>query len=210
MKRKEDIEQQISEIRKELQSTPEDPQLLHDLGIGLFLIGNYRESAEVLRRAVQLRPDNVSYRFNLGNAYAEMEDYGLAKSAYMDALDRDPSHIPSLTHLADLYEQTGEPEKAGELFGYVTRLAPGNALGFFNLGNFLLRQNLHIEAVKEYEKAIQIDPEFTDAYYTIAWVLKEAGAAEPAITYAKEGLKLNPESEELKKLLVEVQNGAGN
>lgn len=210
MNRKEDIEQQISEIKQDLQTTPENPQLLHDLGTGLYLIGNYRESAEVLLKAVQLSPDNVSYRFNLGNAYTEMEEYGLAKSAYMDALDRDPSHIPSLTHLADVYELTGEPEKAGELFGYVTRLAPENALGFFNLGNFLLRQNLHIEAVKEYQKAIEIDPDFTDAYYTIAWILKEAGAAESAIKYAKEGLKTDPESDELKKLLIEAENRAGN
>ena len=101
--------------------------------------------------------------------------------------------------MADCYEIIGQPSKAHELFQYLVRLDPDNALSHFNLGNFFLRQNQHIEAVKCYEEALKRDSDFTDALYNIGWVLHQAGAYIEALRYTEKGLKSDPVNEDLIK-----------
>lgn len=206
MSSEEYINSQIKKIEAELEENPQNPSLLNDLGVGYFLIGEYEKATKPLKAAVEINKKNSTYLFNLANSYSELEQYELAQKFYLDALDLDPEHIPSLTNLADCYEASGDLENAEELFTYVTKLAPENALAFYNLGNFQLRQNQHIKAVKNYEKAISLEESFVDAYYNIAWVLTEVKAFEEALNYAKKGLEINSNHSDLKKILNKIRS----
>jgi len=203
------IKRQIKKIRLELKDNPKNHSLLNDLGVGYYLMGDYEKAVKKLKIAVDLKPGNASYLFNLANAYSELEKYSLAINFYLDALDHNPGHIPSLTNLADCYEACGDLNKAEELFEYITKIAPENALAFFNLGNYQLRQNRHIDAVNNYKKTIELETSFVDAYYNIAWVLTEVKAFDEALNYAEKGLKLDPDHEDLKKILTKIRNNIG-
>lgn len=200
------ILEQISQITDQLQDNPDDAELIHDLGVGYLLLGKYEESIEILRKAVSLSPGDKTYLYNLGNALAEAESYLKAIEIFYQVLDIDAAHIPALNNLADCYEKAGDSEKAFEIFDYITRIAPDNALSFFNLGNFLLRNNRHIEAVKCYALAIDIEAGFTDAYHNIAWILSEANALKEAEEYALKGLETDAENEDLIELLRKIRN----
>lgn len=186
------IEEEIDTILDELKTDPENPRLIHDLGVGYLLLGRLSNAIIQLKKAVRLDRSVASYHFNLGNAYAENEQYRQAIAAYHEAVDLQPNHIPSLNNLADCYEVTGDAEKALELFQYLVKVAPDEAVSHFNLGNFFLRQNRHIEAVKCYEQALERDWRFTDAYYNIAWVLEQAGALEESLEFTNRGLSVDP------------------
>lgn len=197
---------QLEIIESELSTDRRNPELWNDHGVGLHLLGRYREAAESFRSALKLNKTNPTYHYNLANSYMELNEIENAISCYLEALEYQPNHIPSLNNLADAYELTGQPHKSHELFHYLTRIQPDDPLSHFNLGNYLLRQNNHIEAVKCYEKTIHLDKNFTDAYFNIAWVLKRAGAIHEAVSYAKKGLALDPEHEDLQILLVELES----
>lgn len=209
MSSEEYIKNQIKKIKGELENTPKNHSLLNDLGVGYYLIGEYEKAADQLKSAVDISPENATYLFNLANVYSELEEYALAKTFYLDALEINPGHIPSLTNLADCYEASGELENAEELFEYITKLAPENALAFFNYGNFLLRQNQHIKAVKNYEIAIDLEESFVDAYYNIAWVLTEVKAYDEALAYAKKGLEQDSNNSDLLEILGKIRNNLG-
>lgn len=200
------INKQISSIREEIQEQPENASLYNDLGVGLMLAGRYDEAIQELQKAIVIDSDNPSYLYNLGNAYAENEEFEYAIKYYHDVLEINPDHIPTLNNLADCYEARGMKEKAFEIFSYTAKIAPQNALAHFNLGNFLLRNNRHIEAVKCYKRAVEIEDTFTDAYHNIAWILKEVGALEEAEKYAKAGLRTDPENSDLGELLSDIRN----
>ena len=200
------IRNQITKIEQELKTNPGNPDLIHDLGVGYYLLGKYVNSIIQLKKAIKLSPGKVSYHFNLGVSYGENEQYDMAIQTYLTALDIDPNHIPSLNNLADCYEMTGDDEKAHEIFHYLIRLAPSNALTHFNLGNFFLRKNQHIDAAKCYEKTLELDSEFTDAFYNIAWILKESKAYKNALEYAEKGLGTDPNHEDLKSISAELRN----
>jgi tetratricopeptide (TPR) repeat protein len=200
LKNEAEIRQQISIIQQELKDKPKSASLLHDLGIGHYLLGELSESIQYLKKAVDLAPNKVAFLFNLGNAFNENDQPDLAIDIYLRALDQNPNHIPSLNNLADCYELVGQPDKAHELFHYLTRINGENALSHFNLGNFFLRQNQHIDAAKCYEEAIKRDESFTDAYHNIAWILHQAKADVEAMEYIQKGLKSDPGHEEMLKL----------
>jgi tetratricopeptide (TPR) repeat protein len=203
------IKNQIKKIKDELENSPKNHSLLNDLGVGYHLLGEYEKAMYPLKSAVDINPENATYMYNLANVYAELEDYALAKKFYIDALQINPEHIPSLTNLADCYEASGELENAKELFEYITKLAPENALAFFNFGNFQLRQNQHIQAVKNYEKAIVLEESFVDAYYNIAWILTEVQAYDEALTYAEKGFDVDPNHTDLLEILSKIRNNLG-
>lgn len=206
MSSEEYINHQLNEIYLQLEEHPENPDLIHDLGVGYYLLGNYEKAISLLKEAVHREPKNKNFLYNLGNAYAEAEHYNQATEVYYRVIDIDGNHIPSLNNLADCYEKMGSDEKAFEIFEYITRMAPDNALSHFNLGNFLLRKNRHIEAVKCYRKAIEAEPSFTDAYHNIAWILNEAKALKEAEKYAQDGLITDPKNSDLIKLLGKIRN----
>lgn len=209
MSEKKTILKEIDLIKKELKDSPESPSLLNDLGVGHFLIGEYSASLKALEMAVRLEPKNSTYLFNLGNTYSEADQFDQAISCYLQALEVNPSHIGSLTNLAHCYEETEDKNKAYEVFSYIVKTAPDDPLSHFNLGNFLLRQNRHIEAVKSYEHSLLLDSGFTNAYYNIAWVLQQARVFGKAEEYTLSGLKTDPKNEELKQLLADIRSEAG-
>lgn len=198
-----EIKNRITEIERELQEAPDDASLLNDLGVGYFLLGEFGQSITYLKKAATLQP-TASYHFNLGNAYAESQNPEAAMESYMDALELEPSHIGALNNLADLYEMAGDENKAHELFHYIMHINPDDPVSHYNLGNFFLRQNQHIEAAKCFEEAINRDGTFTEAYYNIAWILLKAKAYSEAMDYARKGLKVNPEHELLLELKDEI------
>lgn len=193
------IEEKLSEILEELEKDQNNSELLNDLGVGYYLKGDYNEAEKALEKAISLKKSS-KYFYNIGTVYAESGNNAMAIRSFMEAIDLNPSHIPSLNNLAEQYEISGEIDKAGELFNYIVKINPGNSLSHYNLGNFLLRKNDHVDAAKCYEEAIKCNPNFTEAYYNIAWILYKAGALEESIRYTESGLNTDPDHEELLRL----------
>jgi tetratricopeptide (TPR) repeat protein len=200
---------QIENIKLQLEKSPKNPELLNDLGVGYYLLGEYEESISELKKAVSEDPENKTYVFNLANSCSEAEQFDRAIPLYHDVIEKDPEHIPSFNNLADCYEAIGDLEKAQELFEYITNIAPDNALSHFNLGNFKLRNNNHIDAAKCYQKAIECEPGFIDAYYNIAWILTEVKAFENALEFIDQGLAIDPDHDDLKELRSKISNKLG-
>lgn len=206
MKDENQIKKEIELIQEELNGQPDNPELINELGVGYYLLGQYSNSIIQYKKALKLDPGKAKYHFNLANAYFENNQPNQAIEAFMDAIDIDPGHIPSLNNLADVYEASGNLDKAFELYEYLVRLSPDEALAHFNLGNFYLRQNQHIEAVKCFETTLEKDEKFSDAYYNIAWVLQQAKVFEKAFEYVQKGIEIDPEHSGLLDLKKELKD----
>lgn len=200
-----EIRSQLRELNHQADEQPDNPELYNNLGVGHYLLGEYEVSIGYLQKAIHLKSD-PSYLFNLANSYAESGNPEKGIEIYLKVLDSNPDHIGALNNLADTYETVGEYKRAHELFTYITQIQPDEALSHFNLGNFFLRQNQHIEAAKCYETAIERDEIFVDAYYNIAWILYRAKALEESKKYIKKGLKIDPYNEDLNELLEKIRN----
>lgn len=194
-----DIRETLSEIESELRLGTSSAELLNDAGVGYYLLGELNQSLEYLREAAK-NSETASILFNLANVYSGLHETGHAIATFLKVLEKDPGHIGALNNLADEYESKGDVDKAHELFHYLTHLQPDKALSHFNLGNFFLRQNQHIEAAKCYEKALEKDKTFVDAYHNIAWILYKSKAYGESMRYIDEGLSFDNGNEDLLNL----------
>jgi tetratricopeptide (TPR) repeat protein len=198
-----ELKNQLQIILNEIKSGSASGEAYNDAGVAYYLLGEFGKSEFYLKKALEISRKS-SWLFNLANTYSALNRPHMAIDTYLQVLENNPSHIGSLNNLADEYEKTGEADKAHELFHYLSHIQPDEALSHFNLGNFFLRQNQHIEAAKCYEAAIKKDPEFTDAYFNIAWILYESKAYKEAEEYINKGLDTDaehPESLELREKL---------
>ena len=65
--------------------TPRDANLFTDWGYSCFLQNKYTEAEKHLRHALELKPDHVKARINLGMALGQQERYQEAFKAFRDA-----------------------------------------------------------------------------------------------------------------------------
>lgn len=189
----EEIERQMSNIRRELEEAPDDPELLNELGVGHHLLGEYEEAEKCFVRAIEENPGGHAAYYNLANTCVEMERIEEAVNHYLDALDRKADFVPALNNLADIYRMAGEEERALELFEYITRLEPEEPTGFFNLGNHLLRMNDTVKAGRAYKRVLELDEGYYEAWNNIGFILKHLGKYEEAIPYYEQCLEIKPD-----------------
>jgi len=202
-----EIRETLSEIESELNNEDTTANLLNDAGVGYYLLGEMDKALDYLQQASS-KKETAGILFNLANTYSGLNRPTESINTYLRVLEKDPGHIGALNNLADEYEQTGDLDKAHELFHYLTHLQPDKALSHFNLGNFFLRQNQHIEAAKCYRKTLENDSSFVDAYHNIAWILFQSKAFEEAMRYTGEGLSVdsnNSDLQSLEKKIAEAQ-----
>jgi tetratricopeptide (TPR) repeat protein len=195
----------LDQIEEELSDGEATAELLNDAGVGYYLLGELSQSRDYLETAAGME-ETPSILFNLGNTYSELNQPELAIDTFLRVLDADPNHVGALNNLADEYEALGEPEKAHELFHYLTNLQPDEAISHFNLGNFFLRQNQHIEAAKCYEAALKADKTFVDAYHNIAWILYKSAAYSDSMRYIEKGLEIENNHNDLTELKQSVMD----
>ncbi len=186
------IEQQIEEIKYELDDNPGDSSLLNELGVGYHMLGEYRNAVQSYQKALKKDPANHQIHYNLANTFFELEVIEKAVNHYLDALDHKPDYVPALNNLADIYELADEQKRARELFEYITKIKPSDPMGFFNLGNHHLRNNNTVEAGSCYKKVLELDSEFHEAYNNIGLILKHVGKYEEAIEYYEKCLEIEP------------------
>ncbi|MFT5731246.1 MAG: tetratricopeptide (TPR) repeat protein, partial [Desulforhopalus sp.] len=82
------------------------------------------EAKSLLRRAVDVNPNNSDAHFNLGKLFTQSKDYALAVVSYQNATRLDPGLTDAFFNLGYIYATTGNYIDAEETFIRVVQLAP--------------------------------------------------------------------------------------
>jgi tetratricopeptide (TPR) repeat protein len=85
-----------------------------------------------------------------------------------EARKSDPSDLNLLLNEAQLYIKLEQMEKFGALMQEAIKLDPNNPTLFFNLGVVNQNEGKTSDAINYYKRAIELDPEYGDAYMNLA------------------------------------------
>ena len=88
--------------------------------------------------------------------------------AVQEARKASPGDLNLLLTEADLYIKLKRMDKFGELMEDAVKMDPKNPVLYYNLGVVNFNQNRIEDAKKYYSKAIELKPDYTDAYMNIA------------------------------------------
>lgn len=166
---------------------------------------------EKLETCLQKDPTNADAASFLGQLYymkaGELRDagdpgapaaYGKAAGAFEVAYKADPSNAETIANLIDSYEQAGQSDKALALTRDAVERDPQNKVFRYAYGVFLLKQEDFGGSVGQFQKAVEIDPNYDDAIYNLGvaylnWGVKEKAAIDKRAEEAQKAGKKVPE-----------------
>ena len=100
-----------------------------------------------------------------------------ALAAMEEAKTASPKDFDLIMAYAFMYNDLKQMDKFGALIQEAIELEPNNPTLYFNLGVASGTQELNEDAIKYYKKAIEIDPEYRNAYLNIAYTISNARTA---------------------------------
>ncbi|HTH58576.1 MAG TPA: tetratricopeptide repeat protein [Paraburkholderia sp.] len=180
------------DYRALLAADPVHVDALHMLGVLRHQQGQHAEAADLVRRAVDLRPGDAALHLNLGNALKALGQLDGAIERFRNALTLAPTFALAHYNLGNAYSSLGRHEDAALSFGHAVRLQPGDASAYNNLGNALHALGRHDEAVVAFRTALQLRPDHAGARNNLGMSLNALGDSAAALAEFRAALDAQP------------------
>lgn len=149
---------------------PANPDLLFNLAKLEMDGGRPAAAAELLRRAIGLRPHG-SYFKNLGVCCLDLEEAAAAVDAFGRAAALAPADPVPWSYVGAAWQQAGDLGQAEAAHAKALALQPGNPEILNNLGSTRLLQRRLDDAEAAFRHAIAVQPDYAEAHYGLAWAL---------------------------------------
>jgi tetratricopeptide (TPR) repeat protein len=140
-----------------------------------------RQVAQAERRAEQLGADDW---YALG-CDLEAADRDQALEAYLRAIANDPRHADAHLNLGRILHEKGEVSAAEKHYRLVLAVRSDDPIAAFNLAVALEDLRRPVEAIKAYQRALEIDPANADAHYNIAMLYERLKRKSAALRHLK-------------------------
>ena len=114
--------------------------------------------------------------------YFEDAQYQNSLDKYSQALEDDPAHIHALRGKARSLMQLARFAEAQQAYDLAIKLDPGFATTYANRGILHDRMGLYQQALADYDKAYQLDPEINEGPHWLTRLLRNQPDKPPGIT----------------------------
>ena len=199
------IQDAIDKIKSLNNDFPNVPLLFNILGVCYKSLGQLAAAAKMLETAITIKPDYAEAYYNLGVTLAANGELNAAVKAYKTAIALIPNYPDAHNNLGNIFKKLGNFKAAIESYQWAVSYKPGKFAGTeFNLGT-LFSDIDHKTAIKHFEKAIAIKPDFAEAYYSLGLVFKDLGLESKAIESYKKAINIRPDYIDVYKDLSNIQ-----
>jgi len=154
------------------------------LGSAYIVLENYTPSLRHLKKALELGPKTAHKFFLLGLCQEKLNKPIQALQAYTEAIKRNPNDLDYYARIERLFTSHAFPhyQDALNAFASVMAFLPQN------LEFYLIRGNIHKhyrhfdDAIEDFRKALDINPNVVMANFQLAYCYKKIGAYGKALT----------------------------
>ena len=206
------LDQAIEEFERTVELEPDHSQALYDLGRLHLAKKNYQKAVDILDRFSQLQPWISQTYLLKARAHIELNETQEAIESLERSFTYDETNLENLKLLGNLYEQTGQREKARELYSRSLDSTTDPDIRF-RLALLLSDQNQFVEAVSILQELVKDLPKNVRINLSLARALRGNNKYAEAAEVIKRALqddpnhyRLNYELAELMALLGERQD----
>ncbi len=178
--------------RQILGQQPDNPQVLHLLGLAAYQRGDYAVAVANIERAIGFSPRVPDYYSNLGLALRAKGEPQRAVEVYRKALQLAPQDADIHNNLGSALQTLGRLDEAVANFRAALRFAGQNPAALFNLGNALFEQRKFEEAAQNFRQAQRLAPQDADIANNLGNALRELGRCEEAAASYQQALRQRP------------------
>lgn len=153
---------------------PLDIHNLYNLALTYVKVQRFELALKVLNTLMTLRNTEPKFYFLTGSVYFYQGDFANAVKNYKTGVQfqtsADTTQRESMKTLFMLYSLRREYTLAVHYAGMITRFYDNDAYFQFNLAYVYKNLGNFTEAVKHYRKALQINPEFKEAFINLLYI----------------------------------------
>jgi tetratricopeptide (TPR) repeat protein len=150
----------------------------HLLGNAYFAQRDVPRALDAYKRALQ--PDARDYQLllDLGLAYASVKDYENATKTFLRALESKPNDPLAFANLGVVYLLQGNFAAATASLRRAQLAHGSDPILTYNLGLSLLFEGAYDQARDQFERALQLKPDYTAAAYQLALIYERFDAVQ--------------------------------
>jgi type II protein arginine methyltransferase len=185
-------------FRSVLQASPGQPDALHFLGLIAHQSGDAEVGAELIGKAIQVRPSAPMY-CNLGIVLHAQGKLDAAIASYRQAIALSPNQSAPHYYLGVTLAACGDMAGAAQSYQRAIQLDPAFGSAHISLGNVMHHLNRLGEAEASYRAGLGLPDDGgasrSDVLSDLAMVLLKMGRYNEAVVEIKQALALKPESQ---------------
>ena len=180
------------ECKNLLHIYPKNPDIYHLLGIIYLKEKNFKESAELINKSINLNKNNYSAFNNLGTCYSNLGNNDEALKNYNKAIKLKPDYAEAYNNRGVTLKSSGRIDEAIESYNKAIKLKSDYVDAYHNKGLALQSIFDFKESLKNYDRAIELKPDYAKAYNDRGVALKSLGRIDEAIESYNKAIELNP------------------
>ena len=168
----------------------------------------YEQAVTLFEKVVKREPELGLAHYNLGITYVFLEQYEKAASTIERSIELLPDNINAYTDLGNVYMKLGDNDKALEWFNKAVELKP-DARTYFDIGAAFFNTDRKLEAARNFENAVEIDPNFSPAYYFLGIIYFGEEEFDKATKALNRYMELEPQAaniEEIKGIISTIES----
>ncbi len=190
----------LAKIRRAVAKTHLDAEKLY------LARRDIRKTEEILKRAIEIDPDNTICYERLGALYNMTNRPVEAVRQFQRISEIDPNNIYSYLNTGRILTQLKKHDAAKAAYARVIQIAPKQAVGYCELARLYLMTNTNlVEAGKLAQKAVNLEPA-AESFFVLAWALylnKDRSGASKAI---QEAIKLEPNDPKYRQIYERIKS----
>ncbi len=196
--------QAVSSYQKALSIKPDLYEAKYNLGIAHKKNGEYAAALKVFQNLSKERPDaNV---FNqMGETYLLQKNYPSSLDSFRKALEKDSSNWRTHYNMGIVYGKMNDPRNAIASLKKISN--PQDAGVFYELGKNYEKLKNFSEARENYQKAVQMNPNYFKAHLSLGNVYKSENLSKEAEGEYLKAHSINPGSFEINYNLANLYYG---
>lgn len=171
----------VGQLERAIVLQPENAVYWSKLATAQARIGKMKKALDAGLRATQLEPASASAHNTLGSVFFMAGDLRRATYEYKSAISLDPRNVRYIHNLARAYLSAGENAYAVKILTEVIQNEPTSYRAYNDRGLALKALKKIKPALSDFEKAVQLKPEFALGHHNLAGIYSVE--TDPQFTY---------------------------
>ncbi|MCY4569376.1 MAG: tetratricopeptide repeat protein [Candidatus Poribacteria bacterium] len=183
----------------------------YNLGLTYLKMETYSRAVDALQKTITLDRNYKAAHHSLALAYLGQQELGKARDAAKDTLKLDANYQPALSLLEAIdpsftpsATQTSTPPEPEQPTAPQSAGKPRQET-HYELGIAYKNSKMYTEAIAEFQKAIDLDPDFVAAHTSLGEIYLETGRLDDAEKAANAALRIDANSQPARQLLNDIK-----